>query len=150
MAWLELSTGDFFVQAVAADQQAVLEQIAPKELILAQADAYIPRGTVVVTRQADSLFASVNATKALQDVLGAQDLAAFGDFSRPEICAMGALAAYVKRTQIEALPYIAAPKQQIGSALVQIDAATRRSTGKLRAAVMAGARAVCWPRLTVR
>ena len=128
VAWLELSTGDFFVQAVAGkDQQAVLEQIAPKELILAQADAYIPRGTVVVTRQADSLFASVNATKALQDVLGAQDLAAFGDFSRPEICAMGALAAYVKRTQIEALPYIAAPKQQIGSALVQIDAATRRS-----------------------
>lgn len=57
--------------------------------------------------------------------IGALD--GFGQFTRPELGAMGALIDYLELTQRGSLPLLRPPRQQIAATLLQLDAATRRN-----------------------
>ena len=142
LSWLELSTGAFYVQPVTQNIiAATLESINPKEILISDhhsseswnpephksLDPSVRWDDTKVTTQPSSLFNSDNAKKRLQTQFGTQSLDAFGELSRAEIAAMGALLDYVERTQIGKIPYIAAPQRITGNATLQIDAATRKS-----------------------
>ena len=135
LAWFDLSTGEFVVQGVTAEQlPAALARIAPGELLIA--DKLLARPDVAaaandgagsLTPQPSSLFDSENARRRLQTLYGVAALDAFGSFGRAELAAAGALVDYVDLTQKGRLPAFAPLRQLAARAVMEIDGATRRN-----------------------
>ena len=132
LAWLELSTGGFWVQpCLDTDITGAIERIEPSEIVLTPklhdllGHAGIP--AELLSTQAPSLFDSENARKRLEKLFGVGTLESFGGFSRAEIAAAGALIDYIARTQVGNLPHIAPPVQLTLGTHLEIDAATRRN-----------------------
>jgi DNA mismatch repair protein MutS len=135
IAWLELSTGDFWVQPVLEKSLgATIERIGASEILTS--DRMIQKPTLFetftplrdrLTIQPASLFDSENARKRLETLFGVGTLESFGAFSRAEIAAAGALIDYVERTQMGKLPHLFHPRQLSSGAMMEIDAATRRN-----------------------
>ncbi|MDX2225139.1 MAG: DNA mismatch repair protein MutS [Rhodospirillaceae bacterium] len=135
LAWLDVSTGAFLVQAVdTAALPAALARISPGELLvpdrLADAaglgDAFAPWRDRLTILPA-SRFDSENARARLHALYGVGALDGFGPFSRAEIAAAGTLVDYVALTQKGKLPRIDRPARQDAGAVLEIDAATRRN-----------------------
>lgn len=133
IAWVELSTGAFEVQAL--EQKSVLSilsAINPRELLLdtGKWKEFLGQDEIK-SRQLSPLqsshFNSDNAGEHLKRIYALQSLDAFGDFSRAEISASGALVDYIDRTQKGKIPYLARPTQITDQSIMYIDAATRRS-----------------------
>ena len=136
LAWLDMSTGDFCVQSVsdnAALAQA-LDVISPAEIVFPEAAFDEPDflQALTATDAAQSplprvRFDSTNANERLCKAFGVANLDAFGDFSRAEIAAAGAVADYVFLTQKGAMPRLR-PLQQVQSGwALDIDPASRRN-----------------------
>jgi DNA mismatch repair protein MutS len=127
VAWIELSTGAFYVQpTLKNDLSAVLDRIDAREILLPE-KLDLPTQETLITRQSASLFDSENARKRLETIFGVGTLEAFGGFSRAEISAAGALVDYIARTQVGKIPYLAKPRQLSSGGTLEIDAATRRN-----------------------
>ncbi len=134
LAWLDLSTGSFAVQRAARDRiAAALETLNASEYVLHEelcdedVSALMKRLQKQYTAQPKSLFDSSNAQSRLQEAFNVDTLDSFGDFSRAEISAAGALIDYASRTQLGKLPHIAPPRQVLSGASLEIDPATRRN-----------------------
>ncbi|MCK5284884.1 MAG: DNA mismatch repair protein MutS [Alphaproteobacteria bacterium] len=128
IAWVELSTGAFHVQAVRQnDLLTSIERIEPKEILLSDQLAQNFQHNDKLTIQPSSLFDSENARKRLEKIFGVATLESFGGFSRAEIAASGALIDYIERTQLGHMPYLSKPKQITDGCTLKIDAATRRN-----------------------
>ncbi len=133
ISWLELSTGEFYVQTIEKSHvSAILESITPKELLISDAFKDLPdeiasHPFISLTRQSDSLFHSDNALKRLMHYFKLKSPAALGNLNRAETTACGVLLDYVERTQVGNAPYIRQPEIQQNNGSLQIDAATRRS-----------------------
>jgi DNA mismatch repair protein MutS len=135
LAWLDLSTGDFMLQAVARPSLgAALARIDPGELLVS--DRLIQQEDLfetfndwahILTPQPSARFDSANGAKRLEDLLKVKTLDAFGNFSRPELAAGGALVDYVELTQKGKAPRMNAPQRLSETAAMEIDAATRRN-----------------------
>lgn len=141
LAWLDISTGDFFLQEVslkARDEAVVLSGILsrlnPVEIVVA--DGYLQNQQVfgVLNSCRDQLsvlpsarFNSENAAKRLKDVFKVDTLDAFGNFTRAEVAAAGVLLDYVETTQKGKFPLIMRPQKVTESQIMEIDGATRRS-----------------------
>lgn len=129
LAWLDLSTGQF--QTTQSNEQnlpSLLENINPQEILLPDTleITHIPANSTL-TRQPSSLFHSENAAKRLKNIFETKDLAAFGEFTRAQITACGALLDYIDRTQVGKAPYIAPPQPFKTGDIMHIDASTRQS-----------------------
>ena len=135
MAWIDMSTGDFLTQALSVGEfDAALARIAPGELLIAEGFLQNPAFFETfadwkdrLSPLAQSCFDSVNGEKRLHALFGVKTLDAFGDFSRAELAAAGALVDYVEMTQKGRLPRLAQPKQIAEGQVMEIDAATRRN-----------------------
>ncbi len=135
LAWLELSTGRFYVQTLSPeDLSATLARLNPGEALyprpFEETDAYRdlirtlgPKGTP----QDAAAFHSGNAQKRLETRFGVQALDAFGEFSRAALSACGALIDYLDRTQVGRTPRLDPPAVLRTGAFMEIDAATRRN-----------------------
>jgi DNA mismatch repair protein MutS len=151
LAWLDMSTGDFFTQPAGVVSEAraqdgvapalatALARIDPGELLMPE-KLLAPEalgGTLSewhdrITPQPDSRFDSENARRRLESVYGVGALDAFGDFARAELSAAGALVDYVELTQVGKLPRLAPPRRLSAGAVMEIDAATRRNLELVR------------------
>ncbi len=128
IAWLELSTGAFYIQS--SNHQSLttnLERINAKEILISEKMPLALDNPSLITRQPHSLFDSENARKRLQDIFGVKTLESFGGFSRAEITAAGTLLDYILRTQKGKIPALQIPRRLEPSGTMQIDAATRRN-----------------------
>lgn len=140
MAWMDLSTGAFFVQPVGENALgAAIDRIGPSELLAP--DRLIEKPPLFETFgpvrdrlsiQPASLFDSENARKRLETLFGVGTLESFGAFSRAEISAAGALVDYATRTQMGKLPHLSRPRQMASGAMMEIDPATRRNLELVR------------------
>ena len=152
LAWVDVSTGDFQMQAVAAKALgAALARLSPGELLLperllTQAPLFDLWGDwkAVLTPLASARFDSENARRRLEALYGVGALDGFGAFSRAELAAGGALVDYVELTQKGKLPRLSAPRRLAEGAVMEIDAATRRNlelsetlTGERRGSLLA-------------
>ena len=135
LAWLEISTGAFHVQAVhEKDLSPALERISAREILIADKminyenlfDVFAPHQNQI-TPLSGSLFDSQNAQKRLETIFGVGTLDSFGAFSRAEISAAGTLIDYVERTQKGKIPHLMRPIQISSGTVMEIDAATRRN-----------------------
>ncbi len=134
VAWMDLSTGSFQVQKIDdnKDLPAVLERLDPREILtsdrLAQARPYdFNISDARLSTQPNHIFDIDNTTRHLHKLYNVDTMDGFGDFSRVEISAAGALIDYILRTQKGKIPAISALQQVAGNALMHIDAATRKS-----------------------
>jgi len=135
LAWVDMSTGEFQVQPVLeAAVAAALARLDPQELLLP--DRLLQREGLfeafadwkqVMTPQPGSRFDSVAGEKRLMALYEVQALDSFGTFERAELAAAGALVDYVELTQKGKLPRLSAPRRLQAGAVMEIDAATRRS-----------------------
>ena len=135
LAWLDLSTGDFAVQAVGAKSAAAaIARLSPGELLIPER---ILHQTALVETLAEwkraftplpsARFDSDNGRKRLENFYGVAALDGFGTFSRAELAAAGALVDYVDLTQKGKLPRLSPLARLAEGALMEIDAATRRN-----------------------
>ncbi len=135
LSWLDLSTGDFAAQEVSpANLGAALARLAPGEILLPERLLQKPELFELLNDWKSALsplpnarFDSENGKRRLEAALGVKALDAFGDFSRSEIAASGALLDYVELTQAGKLPALGAPRRFSSGAFLAIDPATRRN-----------------------
>ena len=133
LAWVDISTGAFHVMPLApARLGPELARLAPAEVIVA--DGLTHDMAKIIEESGASLsplgaasFDSTGGEKRLCTLFGTASLDAYGQFTRPELAAMGALVDYLDITQKGKLPLLQAPKQLSQGGAMQIDAATRRN-----------------------
>lgn len=135
LAWVDVSTGDFWVQPCTdRGLAAALARLSPGEVLLPDRLTQKPELFDLWAEWRDCLsplpssrFDSVNARKRLEALYGVRDLDGFGSFGRAEVAAAGALVDYVELTQKGRLPRLEALKRLADGATMEIDAATRRN-----------------------
>ncbi len=141
LAWLDVSTGDFFTQELDAcgqDEAAVvssaLSRLSPVEILLPDAYLQSPDLFPLFNEYREKLsvlpvarFNFENAQNKLKSVLGVSSLEAFGNFGRAETTAAGILVDYVENTQKGNMPRLEKPVKVNSSQIMEIDGATRRS-----------------------
>ena len=139
-ASLDLSTGELEVASVSGgDAPGEIVRLAPSEALVTpalMADAELARALdhagVKPTEFHSTYFDAGLGARVLKDLLGVLDLSAFGEFSRGELAAAGALLKYVELTQMGARPLLRPPRRA-GAARLFIDAASRASLELVRA-----------------
>ena len=152
LAWLDLSTGAF---ALAPTSEPTLTgdlaRLSPGEILLpermlARSALYEMLGEwkPALTPLPNARFDSDAARRRLESFYGVGALDGFGNFSRAEIAAAGALVDYVGLTQQGNAPYLEPPRRVVPGSVMQIDAATRRnlelataSSGERRGSLLA-------------
>jgi len=133
LAWVDVSTGDFYVQSCKpASLGPLLARLTPKEVLISEtADTalqnQIEETGCAATQLSRASFDSEQATKRLTDLFNVKTLDGFGTFSRPELSCLGAIVDYLDITQKGKLPLLHLPVQENSAAGVHIDAATRRN-----------------------
>ncbi|MGH6989780.1 MAG: DNA mismatch repair protein MutS, partial [Stellaceae bacterium] len=135
LAWLDLSTGAFSIETIRVGELgADLARLSPRELLIPQrlaerSDLAQSLGDWqnVLTPLPGPRFSSENGQRRLRDFYGVGVLDGFGDFTRAELAAGGALIDYVQLTQVGRLPLLQVPRRIAAGAAMTIDAATRRN-----------------------
>ncbi|MEB8388925.1 DNA mismatch repair protein MutS [Rhodobacteraceae bacterium KMM 6894] len=133
IAWTDISTGALHVMPLEPARIASeLARLMPSEVLMA--DGEMPHWAETVTDIGASLtpigkaaFDSTGAQKRLCALFSVDSLEAYGNFSRPEIAAMGAVVEYLEITQKGKLPLLRPPQRENLAGAMQIDAATRRN-----------------------
>ena len=77
-------------------------------------------------------FDSQRGERALKSRFGVAALDAFGEFTKPELAALGGLLTYVEITQVGRAPLLRPPRKESARALLIIDAATRANLELIR------------------
>ena len=136
LAWVDVSTGELFVcgtneRNIASD----LAVISPKELITPEIEPAGAWWSAIdalidvegLTTAPSQQFDSTAGQRRLMEAFGVSSLEGFGDFSRAECAALGALLYYVELTQAGRMPAMRPPRQTSAAETMAIDAATRSS-----------------------
>lgn len=133
LSWVDISTGEFHVMPVSAIRLGPeLARLAPSEVIVSEAQEadlaeLVSESGAALTGLGRAAFDSQGSDKRLCQLFGVGSLEAFGQFSRPEISAMGAIVEYLEITQKGKLPLLRPPQREAEVRVMQIDAATRRN-----------------------
>lgn len=141
LSWLDISTGDFFLQEINLFKQeehvvlsSILSRLNPVEVIVS--DNYLQQPEIFSFLQSckeklsvlpQARFNSENAKLRMCKLYKVESLDSFGSFSRSEICAAGVLLDYVETTQKGKVPLICSPQKVSEGQIMEIDGATRRS-----------------------
>ena len=131
LAWVDISTGSFRVMPMASVRLGPeLARLSPSEVVIADGEDLadiVTESGASFTPLGRAAFDSTNGEKRLCDLFGVGTLEAYGQFSRPEIAAMGAIVEYLEITQKGKLPLLRPPVREDHAQVLQIDAATRRN-----------------------
>ncbi|NWG70408.1 MAG: DNA mismatch repair protein MutS, partial [Parvularculaceae bacterium] len=137
LAAIDISTGDLSVRATsAASFRLHAAALSLAELVVADEEAPTDDwraalaeagGATPIARRPAADFDSRAGERRLREAFAAQALDAFGDFSRAEVAALGALISYVSLTQVGRLPALKRPRRLEDGAVMLIDGASRAS-----------------------
>lgn len=135
IAWADISVGSFDVCAINPERlEAELSALNPREIVVSETVYQNPdyHDALNETRAALTPLAATNfdaraGERRLQSVYGVSDLEAFGNFSKPELSAAGALLEYLELTQAGQKTELSPPRQRLTSGYMAIDPATRAS-----------------------
>ncbi len=137
LAWMDLGEGRPRVRSLDSNGSNLgmaLAEISPSEIILperlfarAEVSENLGAWKDCAAPQPDSRFDAANAIARLKRSYGVDDLASFGDFSRAEAAALGALLDYVSLTQKRDVSRLSPPMAAQNAGIMAIDPATRRN-----------------------
>ncbi len=136
-AWADISTGVFETMATEpAGLAALLGRLEPAEILAPdglELGSFAPQ-RLNTSRLHMAVPASPDAAaRDLAQAFGAASMESFGTFSAAEISAASQLLAYIKATQMGAMPRLSAPQSTRPAGLLAMDAATRSSLDLLTA-----------------
>jgi len=129
VAWLDLASGDLAIADVArAELAALLQRLAPSELLRAEGQADVAHDSAPVRSLPPWQFDADAATRRLCEQFGTRDLDAFGADDAPlGVAAAGALLQYARSTQQAALAHVRTLRVERAGDFLALDAATRRN-----------------------
>ncbi len=135
LASIELSTGHVGIETIAeAEAAGALARLQPTELLVSEKLIEKPDWFEMLgewrqqlTVQAGRFFDSEAARRRLEETYGVATLDAFGTFTRAELAALGAIAAYIDLTQKDSAPKLGLPGRTAAGSVMEIDPATRRN-----------------------
>ncbi len=135
LAWIDISTGEFGTTEIAPQALATeLSRLDAKEILIPDTFlsdtllyASLEEWRSSLTPHVPSFFDSARAERRLMRFYGVVTLDGFGELSRAEIAACGALIEYIDLTQKGALPRLNPPRRFDRRRHMVIDAATRRN-----------------------
>ena len=133
LAWADMSTGDvFFIDCNPVVLGPELARIAPSEILISdtldpELIGVIDESGTARTELFPAAFDSEMAKSRLLDAYQVSSLDGFGTFERHHLSALGALVEYLSMTQKGQMPLLRRPQKESRSAVVMIDAATRRN-----------------------
>ena len=133
LAWVDISTGECAVTGTTPGQLAAeLARLDASEIIVpdtllgdGQLAGILNESGSALTPLPAARFDSASAERRLKTFFSVEALEAFGNFSRVETAACGALIDYVSITQVGKLPTIRPPRHEGPDTAMLIDAATR-------------------------
>jgi DNA mismatch repair protein MutS len=140
LAYVDISTGDFAILPITPDAVgAHLTRLWPGELLVSEAlmgddkvMALLGEWRDIITPLSPQAFDSTGAGKIIRRVYNVKKLEAFGDFSRSDLGAAGAVLGYIEATQKGKLPLVRRPKLEVAGAIMVIDAATQKNLELVR------------------
>ena len=133
LAWVDISTGVFHVMPCPRVRLGPeLARLAPRELLVSeQSEAglaeLVTESGASMTALSSASFDSTSAEKRLTGLFKVGTMESFGQFSRAENSAMGAIVEWLDITQKGQLPLLTPPVRESADSAMQIDAATRRN-----------------------
>ena len=133
LAWVDISTGVFHVMPCPRVRLGPeLARLTPRELVVSQQNEadlaeLVTESGASLTALSSASFDSTAAEKRLTELFNINTLESFGQFSRAENSAMGAIVDWLDITQKGQLPLLRAPIRESADGVMQIDAATRRN-----------------------
>ncbi|MFU8864339.1 MAG: DNA mismatch repair protein MutS [Rhodobacterales bacterium] len=133
LAWVDISTGESHVMPLTPVRLGPeLARLMPSEVIICDRSetdlaGVISESGAALTPLGRSSFDSAGAEKRLCALYGVASLDAYGNFTRAELSALGAVVEYLDITQKGKLPLLRPPVREAEAGVVQIDAATRRN-----------------------
>jgi len=135
LAWADISEGVFFTADIAESRLATeLAALRPRELILSETlyqnpdfMASLPLDGVSLTPQAASKFDIRSGERRLKAQFSVESLDGFGQFTKAELSAAGALLDYLELTQAGNPVRLSAPQRKTTTGFMAIDPATRAS-----------------------
>lgn len=135
LSWLDLASGQPCSQTVTLPElSGALSRINPAELLIPQRLIEKPELYEILlqwrdqlTPQPNSRFDSDNGERRIKTLYNVKELSSFGDFTRAEIAALGALLDYAELTQKSDLKHLSRPQKLGLTHIVAIDPATRRN-----------------------
>ncbi len=133
LAWVDLSTGVLAVQSIKeGDIASALSRLNPREVLIPQSrEANLTTQTDlsqdIFTPQVNTRFDPKSAETRLQNIFDVTTLDAFGDFTPADLSALGVLIDYIDLTQKGKIPRLSPPQKLSNTALMTIDAASRRN-----------------------
>ncbi len=141
ISWVDISTGAFYMQRIEVGKQravdvlsSTLSRLNPQEVLfedgLLEKTDFYPlfgeyRDKLVIRPK--TLFNIHSAENVLLKAYKVQTMQSFGDFSKAELIAAGALFEYIETTQKGKFPLIQFPKHIVGDDIMEVDSSTRRS-----------------------
>ncbi|MBR6663686.1 MAG: DNA mismatch repair protein MutS, partial [Alphaproteobacteria bacterium] len=153
LAWVDISTGAFFMQRIEVGKQASVDVLGtalscfePEEVLFEDRLLDKPEFIALFREYRDKLamrsksfYNYEGAVNTLLKAFGVKTMDSFGDFSKAELIAAGVLLSYVETTQKGKLPRMQMPKHIIGDDIMEIDSSTRRSLEILDTTSVGGA-----------
>ena len=122
LAWADISTGALRVAPCApARLGPELARHAPRELLAVEGsglDEIAREAGAALTELAPGSFDSTAAVRRLTALYGVETLDGFGQFTRAELAALGAIADYLDLTQRGRMPRLAPPVRESGAGTV--------------------------------
>ena len=140
ISWLDLSTGDFWVETIGEDDlSAALMRINPTELLIPQSVwehnalfARLQDWKSALTPHVNSFFDAAKGERSLKQFFEVTSLDSFTALSNSEKGGCGALLEYVALTQKDSAVHLKPPMRFIQSDHMVIDGATVRNLELLR------------------
>lgn len=135
LAWLDLSTGAFYIASVArAELPALLARVMPKELLIPESlqeemaeESWFKEMRAAIATKPDALFDARKGIAALKEQFTVMFHDGFGNLLPSDLAACGVLIDYIRITQMQTVARLDPPRKELASDAMQIDAATRRS-----------------------
>ena len=135
MSWADISTGQFHVCDLHADRlMSEIAALSPREIVLPETlyqdpdfMEVLPAQNAALTPIASSKFDARSGERRLKERFGVSSLDGFGDYSRAELSAAGAMVDYLELTQAGNPVRLSAPQKRMSSGYMAIDPATRAS-----------------------
>ena len=139
VSWLDLSTGDFFLEEIGLKNKpeavvvsSLLSRLSPVEILVSDRYLQSPKLFEVFNEYRKKLsvlpearFNFENARRNLLNLFKVETLDAYGNFSRAEITAAGVLMDYVETTQKGQMPRVEKPVKIYERQVMEIDGARR-------------------------
>ena len=138
LAWVEITSGDMAVVSCPMTKLvSQISRIAPSEILvsdnLEESVVQLVNDTgSSITKLSPVHFDSVTAEKRFTELFEIRFLDAYGNFSRAELAALGALVSYLELTQKGQIPLLNPPVRERSTNTMHIDASTRRNLELVR------------------